>query len=563
MLQFYNKILSKKGFVDLHNHTNDSYGEEMDKMNLSPEELLESVYEYTQLNSCPATFALTDHNSIEGDQKIDLLIKSNPKKYENINFIPGAEFTCSAGSLGTITNNLGHVKNIFKNFHMLAYGFNPYDEDLAFLCKLHSTRRQNTITLTTNNGVIKISAGAYVLAIKNILKDYGINLTLNEFKDVNLNTDGIDEHHYINYLIKYIEKFSLPEMIKKDIFYQLSNRNMITLGRLDCMEVMEIVQNAGGYCVLAHPCLLKLGSWSKEDPAKTEETFKTKLSNVGINFGENSSIRTLAFQYCAYILKNEARNPVTGKRLTGIVGIETLHSTVREPLLLKKLVQTARDNSLYITGGSDSHGNLIQAEYLGKFLPIDSLSKPNVNTLYMTNNLFAENLLSGKIKENVNCNKNFDQQIEITKVIDGLETKFSYNDLYNFLNNSNRKFTTKNKPAVNKQTNMEQTRIITSGTISCGTITFLYSKVLRNKNITTNQVLQEYKNISAFLPAVNLAVTTISNNYFALKDKKYVQKFLREYANFKELRRRFNEKYPEAVSRFKDEEKNNDNENTK
>ena len=170
MLQFYDRIVPKCGFVDLHNHTNDSYGEEMNRMNISPEELLESVYEYTQINNTNATFSITDHNSIEGVQKVDLLMKSNPKKYDKINFISGAEFTCSAGSLGEIKNDEGHIKNIFSNFHMLAYGFNPFDDELSFLCKLHSTKKINSIiALTTKGTPLKISAGAYVLSIKSLI----------------------------------------------------------------------------------------------------------------------------------------------------------------------------------------------------------------------------------------------------------------------------------------------------------------------------------------------------------------------------------------------------------
>lgn len=131
MLQFINKIRSKEGFVDLHIHTNDSYGEEMDLMNLSPEELLESIYLYTLNNDhCPVTFAVTDHNSIEAVTKIRKIIENDKDKYAHINFISGCEFSCSAGSLGTFTNLNGYRRNIAKNFHMLAYNFDENNEDM-------------------------------------------------------------------------------------------------------------------------------------------------------------------------------------------------------------------------------------------------------------------------------------------------------------------------------------------------------------------------------------------------------------------------------------------------
>ncbi|MGN1208028.1 MAG: PHP domain-containing protein [Christensenellales bacterium] len=549
MLQFFDKIHSKKGFVDLHNHTNDSYGEEMDKMNLSAEELLESVYAYTKKNSCNATFAVTDHNSIDGVQKIDLLIKADPKKYEKVNFISGCEFTCSAGSLGTIKNNSGHVKNIFKNFHMLAYGFNPFDEDLTFLCKLHSTRRHNSITLATNNTAIKISAGAYVLAIKTILKDYGINLPLSAFRDVNLNTNGIDEQKYIKYLISYIEKFNLPEMTKKDIFYQLSNRNMITLGRLDCMEVMEIVENAGGYCVLAHPYLLKLGSWATEDPKRTQETFKAKLKECGIQLGANESLRTLAFQYCAYILKNEAKSQATGKKLNGIVGLEVLHSSASTKDVIKNLVKTANDNNLYITNGSDSHGTLLKAEYLAKFVNINLLTDPNVNPFYVTKNLFADSILNGTIKQNLCCNKSFDEQIEIQYVENGKEKRLLFDELLPHFCESKPTVThSKKQQKHNKSSNIEQTKIISSGTTNLNTINFLFNKILQNPNMSEKKVVQEYKLLQNFKAPVDLAISTISKNYNQLKDKKFVKNFFKSYSDFKDLRKIFISKYQHLLT---------------
>ena len=417
MLQFYDRILPKCGFVDLHNHTNDSYGEELNQMDLTPEELLESAYEYTSKTNSPVTFAITDHNSIEGVQKVDLLLKSNPKKYDKIKFISGCEFTCSAGSLGEIKNDENHVKNIFSNFHMLAYGFNPFDETLSFLCKLHSTKRANSVIVTTNSGsTIKISAGAYVLSIKNILKDYGINLSLEDFKDVNLRTNNINEQKYIQYLMTYIEKFNLDEMVKKDIFYQLSNRNTISLGSLDCFEVMEVVENAGGVCVLAHPYLLKLGTYAKSNEKKTKEFLKKQLKILGEEILNDDNVHVLALKYAINKLMENAYIPNTKQKLKGIVGIEALHvSSTLRPDHFKKIVDLIEKKNLYITCGSDSHGSLKSPNMLSMFTAKSNLSPTLKNDIVVKNCLFAERLLDGTIKNNLRCNKSFDEQITLVQ----------------------------------------------------------------------------------------------------------------------------------------------------
>ena len=430
MLQFFDRIVSKKGFVDMHIHTNDSYGEEMNQMNFTPEELLDSVKMYADNNYCDATFALTDHNSIEGVQKIMQKMKENPEDYKNINYISGCEFTCSAGSLGTVVNGEGHKKNLIKNFHMLAYGFDPYDKDLNFLCRLYSTRRENSVVLSTKHGYLKVPAGFYAMSLRTILNDYGLNLSLKDISDINLTTNNMDSRDYVRYLMTYVEKYNLSEEVKNDIRTQLYNRNVDQLGKPDCMEVMEIVENAGGYCVLAHPTNLKESSAYKNNKNRAINDLKAELDRAGVHYDGNESLKKLIIRYVIHSMSNEARSLTTGEKLNGIVGVEALHSSATfRTAALDHIIECAKENNLYLTVGGDSHGDLLNSCCLSKFMPQECNSSRDKNEIVVTDCLFAERLIDGSIKDNLHCYSDFDEQMTISQTVHNHELEIKLDDL--------------------------------------------------------------------------------------------------------------------------------------
>ena len=85
MLQSLDRIGVKNGFVDLHNHTDRSYGEERNKMNISPVELLETALNYSQSNNgAQVTFSITDHNNFDSVFEIKEKIAENPELYKNV-----------------------------------------------------------------------------------------------------------------------------------------------------------------------------------------------------------------------------------------------------------------------------------------------------------------------------------------------------------------------------------------------------------------------------------------------------------------------------------------------
>lgn len=559
MIQFYNQIISKKGFVDLHIHTDDSYGDEMDKMQLTPEDLLESFYTYSiNNNDAPVTFAIADHNSIDGVKKVDLLIKSNPEKYKNMKFISGCEFSCSAGSLGTYQNNEGFTKNIIKNFHMLAYGFNPFNDEINFLCKLHSTRKDNSLFYckTTDKGEekkLKISAGAYVLSLKNIMKDYGYDYPIKEFKDVNLKTRNLDHITYINYLMNYIKKFNLPKKVAKDIEFQLKNRNVMNLGRLDCMEVMDIVENAGGYCVLAHPYLLTISTELGKNKVKSREKIEKILKEHNIKFSPNENLDTLLITYVTHYLKNESRNIYTNKKLNGIVGMEILHTTGTKKIKnLKNLTNIASANNLYLTVGGDSHGALIKNSIPSNFIKQKCLNVNNKNNLVVTDNLFANLILSNNLKNQPNCYKSFDEQFKIVKTdtFDYSETNFSYFDILNLIASHDKDFIKNNHKKQDKIKKKEQKKKLNKVEKSLRLIIQELKgaiKILNNllvSDLSNNSAQQQFNHQKILRSDIKRNIKIISKNVNYVKNSPYFDLLNELIKEYNQLNDKFNLKYP-------------------
>lgn len=560
MIQFVDQINSKQGFVDLHIHTDESYGDEMGKMHLSPEDLLESIYLYTDKNNCPATFSVTDHNSILAVEKIEMLMKANPTKYKRIKFISGCEFSCSAGSLGTITKPNGHIKNIFHNFHLLAYNFNPNNPALIFLTKLHSNKPENSIF----NGTKKISAGSYIIALKNILKDHGKNIPLKNFSNLSLTTENISQTDFIKYLMTFVDKYKLSEEVKKDIFYQLSCRNILSLGKLDVMDVMEIVEGAGGYCVLAHPYLLEFSTTAKKNRSKYVNFIKIQLKKMGVAFDDKESEKSIIIKFFASFLK---RNCVSlyddTKELKGIVGIEMLHtsSTYKFDTLMS-ILSCIENEKLYITCGSDSHGDFNKLSFLSLFLQTSMLDDPHINNIVVTDNLFAKNILNGQIKKNIDCEVPFNEQIRIIKTLDnGLVKEIQVKDISEMIAKKivktneritkNKEFkerefkelekdTLKTLKKIRKESTPEEIKIIQKGIANFRSLNNLLENLLENYQLGRATIIEEYEKLRTIykVPILN-SLTFLDENYDTMKEEKNSLKLIDELCKFKSIDEEF------------------------
>jgi len=116
----------------------------------------------------------------------------------------------------------------------------------------------------------------------------------------------------------------------------------------------------GGGCVLAHP-----GSLMEHCP----EGKTIRLSAEA--FEELKDIKMQARKDFIKDLVNhllDVKDPITGRKLKGIVGIELMHYSNSTKQTFEYLVELARKHNLYLTGGSDKHGNLVDILSLGQVL---------------------------------------------------------------------------------------------------------------------------------------------------------------------------------------------------
>lgn len=140
--------------IDLHSHSTHSDGRAY------VHNLLDEVADYAnhvyQKTGKKFTFALTDHDRVSGVEEALKIIRSNPKKYENINFIPGVEFSFAFNSNGQI-----------RFGEMLAYFVDPSSKEMKILVEELNTNRLKMI----EEGIKKLGQGFS----KNEMDDYFIN----------------------------------------------------------------------------------------------------------------------------------------------------------------------------------------------------------------------------------------------------------------------------------------------------------------------------------------------------------------------------------------------------
>lgn len=398
MLQFVEEIGSRIGFVDLHNHTDLSFGDEHNRMNISPTDLLNSALLYSQNNSnAPVTFSITDHNNIDSIKEVREVISKEPEKYKNIRFINGCEFSCSGAGFGTMIDEKGVKHRVIRKLHVLAYNFDENDAKINFVTKLYD----DTLPYLYSRGGVKVSTGRYVLAVRNMLFENGKFLPLESFYEFDLTKNQRSEIEFVDDLMKFCEtKFNLDKKECEEISDRLMSDEIFKFFKIDALEVAEIVEGAGGCVVLAHPSLITYG-----------HSFEVQNPNIKHMYKYLKQVN--------FVVKNftDFTSPYTGKHVNGLTGIEILHkSTFRKYGDFENLIKIAKENNLYITGGSDSHGTLLN-ETFSEICPKNFSMNNKYNFIVMYQNLFAEKVLSGKISTQKKCTLPFEQQIKVVETL--------------------------------------------------------------------------------------------------------------------------------------------------
>jgi predicted metal-dependent phosphoesterase TrpH len=259
-----------KPFVDMHVHSFYSDG------SMSPDEIIESAGK-----NGVGVLAVADHNVIGGS----LIIKEKCEK-NGIKFIPAVE-----------------IDSIEKetNFHILAYGFNPENQDFCDFIK-HTRFLLDELS---------------VKLIESMQNDYsGLSIPdyMNFSHDIRLG--GWKALHY--FVAKGLTS-SLKEGIK---FYPQYNISYGKSGYSFIGAVAYRIRKAGGYSVLAHPGEL----------VGVEKT-TMKVTDIGFFRKE---LKRIVVSY-------------------GLDGIECYYPSNSEAVT-QACLDVCRENDLIITAGSDCHG---------------------------------------------------------------------------------------------------------------------------------------------------------------------------------------------------------------
>jgi len=263
--------------IDLHIHSTASDG------SFSPREILVLAQD-----TGVRAISLTDHDSIAGVKEILNYLSLYP-----IEFISGVEISCEPPDP---FKGIGSV-------HLLGYGFSVYDVGLNKVLKKavqsREERNPKIIEKLQNLGIdISLAEVAERFGadqtgrphIAELMKEKGVVKSFREAFDTYLGKDKP----------AYVEKF-----------------------KISCEEAIQIILDAGGLPVLAHPGLLEFNT------SRGLATFVDVLVGFGLQ------------------------------------GIEVFY-TDHDPPKQEYLNALARDRKLLATGGSDFHGKFNQGVALGR-----------------------------------------------------------------------------------------------------------------------------------------------------------------------------------------------------
>ena len=251
--------------IDLHTHSTHSDG------TLSPSELLNLA----KKNNIDI-LAITDHDDIEGSKK---LVESNPK---GITIYSGVELNAKVEK---------------GQMHILGYNIDLYNE--------HLNKRLKELKENSKKNII--------LYIKQLENDFNIFLPEKDIQEL-LNREGnIGRPQLALILIKYGYCQTVKEAFDKYLKDDKVRKIKLWIEKEECID---LITNAGGIPILAHPFTLKLTD---------EELYKE-------------------IEYLVNI---------------GLKGIEIIHSNSneKEREFYKKI---ANDFNLITTGGTDYHGKEVK-----------------------------------------------------------------------------------------------------------------------------------------------------------------------------------------------------------
>ena len=255
--------------IDLHIHSTASDG------TFSPLEIL-NLAQSINLGA----ISITDHDTIDGTK--EALAFGIPP---SINFLTGVEISTASPPPFSFPGS----------FHILGYAINIDDFILnQTLAKLQEARKNR------NPRIIKL------------LNRMGFELTLNEIRK-DFGECQLGRPHIAKQMVKKGFVQSVAEAFDK--YLAKGQPAYVDKYRIDCDRAIEVIRNAGGIPVLAHPILLE---------SKNDDVFKKLIFRL---------------------------------KEMGLKGIEVYYPE-HSPDLIARYTETANRHGLLITGGTDFHGSI-------------------------------------------------------------------------------------------------------------------------------------------------------------------------------------------------------------
>lgn len=250
--------------IDMHTHTCYSDGE------LTPNELVKKAEQ-----EGIKTISITDHDTLLGVQNMTI-----PKEKRKIEVINGIEIS---------------IKVPKGRMHILGQGIDIWNEELNEKMKELHTRSIYSVA-----GIIC-----------QLKKDYGVVFTSEEILSILNAKRNIGRPDIAKLLIEYGYASSVQDSFDKYLIEAYEKLGDIAKG-ISFPECAELIHNANGYVVLAHPVSLELN----------KDELERKIE---------------------YLVEN------------GLDGIEVFHSNHREENV-EEYLRLAEKYNLLISGGSDYHG---------------------------------------------------------------------------------------------------------------------------------------------------------------------------------------------------------------
>ncbi|MCP4686704.1 MAG: PHP domain-containing protein [Desulfobacterales bacterium] len=219
----------KKAGIDLHIHSNASDG------TFSPAEIL-SLAQKLQLRA----ISITDHDSIDGAREaLELGIP------DSLEFLTGVEISAAPPFEGCT-----------GSFHILGYGVRLDAPVLNHTLEVQQAARDNRNPMIIER-----------------LHDLGIHLSLEEIR-AETGDGQVGRPHIARRMVQQGIVDSIDEAF--DLHLGAGKPAYVDKARVECRRAIDIVRDAGGIAVLAHPILLTT------PPGKSLEDLIIQLKDMGL-----------------------------------------------------------------------------------------------------------------------------------------------------------------------------------------------------------------------------------------------------------------------------------------